>query len=72
MTMRSSSFFRAIKVTLLITVCTISTVIPAFSQKVPVKNIVLVHGAWADRLWVERSVRHPSERPFQREHCPRT
>ena len=47
MTMRSSSFFRAIKVTLLITVCTISTVIPAFSQKVPVKNIVLVHGAWA-------------------------
>jgi pimeloyl-ACP methyl ester carboxylesterase len=48
MTMRSSSFFRAIKVTLLITVCTISTVIPAFSQKVPVKNIVLVHGAWAD------------------------
>jgi len=49
MTERSSSFFSAIKVTLLITVCsTIDTVIPAFPQKVPVKNIVLVHGAWAD------------------------
>jgi pimeloyl-ACP methyl ester carboxylesterase len=49
MIVRSSSFFRAIKVTLLITVCsTISTMIPAFSQKVPVKNIILVHGAWAD------------------------
>ena len=48
MTVRFSSFFRAIKVTLLTTVCTISTVIAAFSQQVPVKNIVLVHGAWAD------------------------
>lgn len=33
--------------TLLIAVCTISTVIQAFSQKIPVKNIVPVHGAWA-------------------------
>ena len=48
MTVRFSSFFRAIKVTLLIAGCAISTVIPAFSQKTPVKNIVLVHGAWAD------------------------
>jgi len=49
MTVRSkSTFFRAIKVTLFIAVCAISTVIPAYSQKTPVKNIVLVHGAWAD------------------------
>lgn len=49
MTARSeSTFFRGLKEAILITVCAISTVIPAFSQKTPIKNIVLVHGAWAD------------------------
>jgi pimeloyl-ACP methyl ester carboxylesterase len=48
MPVRFSSFFRAIKGPLLIAVCAIGTVVPASSQKPPVKNIVLVHGAWAD------------------------
>lgn len=43
-----SQFFGAIKGTLLIAVCAIDTIIPAFPQKAPVKNIILVHGAWAD------------------------
>src|SRR5579859_1609626 len=49
MTWRSKSkFFGAIKGTLLIGVCAIDTMIPAFPQKAAVKNIILVHGAWAD------------------------
>lgn len=42
-----STSLKAIKMSL-IAMCAMSTVIPAPSQKVPVKNIVLVHGAWAD------------------------
>jgi hypothetical protein len=41
-------FRRAIEATLLIAASAILTAASASSQNIPVKNIVLVHGAWAD------------------------